>query len=864
MNGQTVKSNVMDPNADIAVDDAAASLGVSPSARSGNPLKLKLILCAFFLLILTLGFNAMFSFGSLDKLYTESVVSNHRIIGETLKKKFENSLYFAKDIRKFTWINPMLVETRRSIIRKIMNINIPGGSAVKPVSDSDISVSVSLPNGQVLFSTHTGLVNTYLPEHARKSYDEIGKEKTSAGTTHCVKHKNSYIITLPVRDSNHYWVATIAMFFDKNPLNIHLKAILLKNIRPLLVILLCSVVLLTFLLHCITPNRIDVENSPKKRIAVTIFVVIGAAQIVFTGLNAHTLKTHYLIIGKHKTEMLATLLQEDLEAFLNRGIDLENLVEKYSWIHELIEFSPELNAITVFDKNQYSLLETKQPQTKPLSTAYRWLSDLLFEKERLLESEFLLPVHSKNSGHIAGYIATSISKNLLAKEIANIVMDAVTMMIISLLLMVELLVFLFLFIRKPRYEEKETAESIPYSLMRPATFLILFGIDISISFIPLHMGKLYRPILGLSKDMVMGLPISVEFLFVGLAIFISGMWNDRRGWHEPFLAGLVLAGTGMLYSWAAPDVVHFIISRAFVGIGYGFLLLAAQGFVIAYSDETNRTHAFAQFIAGLYAGSICGGATGALLADRIGYRSVFCIGAFILYGVIGYSLLFMRKAMKRPQSRSSEAPVSTPVKAHLIPFMKNRIVLSLVFLSSLPASIAAVGFLNYFSPIYLNRLGATQATIGRVLLIYGISLIYIGPYISRHVDASQNKKHYIFMGCVLGSMTFLTFYFLNGLLATIVAALLLGLSSCLIIASQSAYLLKLKVTRNLGDGKAIGIFRASSRVGQALGPIVFSGLIMSTMIENSITQIGLMYLLTAFLFLLMTHRDDIQYERWQQ
>lgn len=863
MNTQTANGKViaLEPNA--IIDDSVVSYSSFQSGRMRNLLKLKLILCALCLLLLTLGFNALFSFDSLDKLYAEYVVSNYRIVGETLKRNLENSLYFTKDIRKFTWINPILAETKRSIISQIMDKNIPGGLAVKPVSDFDNSVSVALPNGRVLFSTHESLVNMLLPDKARKNYDEIGTEKASSGRFYYVKHKNSYIITLPVRDSKGGWVATIVILFDEKPLSSHLKTVLLKSIQSLMIILLGGIILIMFLIHRMTPDTADVAKFPKKKIALGIFLVIGAAQIIFSALNIHTLKKHYLIIGQQKTEILATLVQEDFENYIDKGIDLENLVVKYLWIRKILESSPELNAVTIFDKDQYPLLETTQSQIEPLSPVYRRLIYLFFKNQHPSDSGLRLPIRLRNSGKIAGYIATRISKGLFTKEITHMVMDAVTMMVVSLLLLVELLVFLFLFIQDPRYAEKEP-KSIHYNVMRPATFFILFGIDISISFIPLHMGKLYRPIFGLAKDTVMGLPISIEFIFVGLAIFISGIWNDRRGWHEPFLAGLVIAGTGELYSWAAPDVLHFILSRAIVGFGFGCLLLAAQGFVIAHSDEESKAQALAQFIAGLYAGSICGGATGALLADRIGYRSVFCIGAFILFGVIGYSLLFMRKAMKRPQGRLSEPSQTAAVKGNVIPFMKNKIVLSLILLSSLPASIAVVGFLHYFSPIYLNRIGATQATIGRVIMIYGISLIYIGPFISRHVDASSNKKYYIFMGCILGSMTFLTFYFCNGLVATIVGVFLLGLSSSLVIASQSAYLLKLKVTRNLGDGKAIGIFRASSRVGQALGPIIFSGLIVGTKIENGIGQIGLMYLLTALLFLLMTQRDDVQYEKWKK
>jgi hypothetical protein len=63
------------------------------------------------------------------------------------------------------------------------------------------------------------------------------------------------------------------------------------------------------------------------------------------------------------------------------------------------------------------------------------------------------------------------------------------------------------------------------------------------------------------------------------------------------------------------------------------------------------------------------------------------------------------------------------------------------------------------------------------------------------------------------------------------------------------------VTQELGEGKAIGIFRSTSRVGQMLGPIVFSAMIAATGIKSGITILGFAYLITALLFLVFTHSD---------
>jgi len=160
--------------------------------------------------------------------------------------------------------------------------------------------------------------------------------------------------------------------------------------------------------------------------------------------------------------------------------------------------------------------------------------------------------------------------------------------------------------------------------------------------------------------------------------------------------------------------------------------------------------------------------------------------------------------------------------------------------------------MNYFSYIYLNRAGVSQSTIGRVMMIYGICLIYVGPFISKYVDAARDKRLFIFCGCLLDSSAFLVFNIIEGLLAAALAILLLGLSSSLVLPAQSAYALKIKVTKDLGDGKAIGIFRASSRIGQVAGPVIFGWLIMATNIERGITYFGFAYFLTALMFFLLT------------
>ena len=215
----------------------------------------------------------------------------------------------------------------------------------------------------------------------------------------------------------------------------------------------------------------------------------------------------------------------------------------------------------------------------------------------------------------------------------DIAMDSLTVLVISILFSVEMLILIFKYVERQIQNslEKGSAGVVHYGVMRPIAFLFLFGVDISISFVPLHMQSLYIPFLGLSRDTIMGLPISAEFLFAGIGILISGGWLDRRGWHEPFIGGLLLASLGFVYSGLAPNALHFIVSRGFVGLGYGLGLMAAQAFVINYSDSKTKTQGLANLLAGIFAGGICGGAAGAMMAEMVGYRMTFYLARSFFY-----------------------------------------------------------------------------------------------------------------------------------------------------------------------------------------------------------------------------------------
>lgn len=831
---QAVMNGIRDIDSHAAESYSAPDFYYYKSDRS---IQIKLIISAICLLISALGFNVMLTLSSLEKLYIESFVSQYSTVGKELQRKIGKALAFGKSIEKFVGMEGLLTETKENIGQII--------SDKQKVAD-DISVSVAVSDGQILYSTDETLRNTIQP-----------RTKTSRATSHYIRYKNRYIIPLSVNSSlKNEQVATILISFDETPIRDMFRSVLIRNCKIITIIITVASL---FLLFCFTKmlKNMDIRNFPKTRISIIMFLVIGISQIVFTGLNTNSFKDYYMQISGEKITLLGKLLKQNIEYLLNKGIRVDKLVKMDAMLGEVVAAAPELENIVITDYKGNRLYAASPKGVidfqKASSGNIGIIGDLTPDTNYSISLEFRKTGDSPAEvEHYSGKIFANISEKVLTGRLKEIMLDSATVIAISIFFFVELLFLVFQYIEKPLAEIGQRPV-VKYSAMRPVVFMFFIGIDICVSFLPLHMEKLYDPIIGLSKDMVMGLPISIQMFFTAISVLIAGVWCDRRGWHEPFLGGLFLSSMGFFYSWLAPNAIHFIFSLGLVGLGYGLSLMSCQGFVIAYTDHKERAHGLAQIYAGIYAGSVCGGAAGAMIADRIGYEKVFLIGAICLLIVIVYTIFSMYPAMHKPvRVIADTVEKSGSGIIQFFKFITNGKVISLILFSGFPAAVALVGFLNYFSPIYLKKIGTSQSDIGRVFMIYGVCYMYVSPILTKYISDSPHKKAYIAVSGILGGLAFISFYHIkafSGMLAVAISILLLGLSACF-AAMRNAYGLNFEISQDIGQGKAMGIFYSTARLGQVVAPILFAWMFLTAGIDQSVSILGASYLLISLLFLL--------------
>lgn len=831
-----------------AQDVLATPDGRTPSAS----VRFRLIFGAIFLLCLALGFNALLTINKLESLYVNAVVSKYAISAKDLQRKLEKSLRFGKSIQKFVGMDEVLAETHANLNREVFH-NADGSIEAKKNSSlsggGHTSVSVSDPDGHILYSTDSFFVGTVLPEHAMARI-EPEKGRISQGIASAYTQVGSdYLILAPVFQQNEKWVATIVVKFSRAQIRDLMHDLMETDALVIGAILGIGVLLLILLLNPYTKNVSDARGFPRKKISWIMFSVILFAQIVFSGINLYLFKNYYLKINSEKAAVMATILKEDVEFLLGKGLRLDKLFRMDVMLGEILTAAPELDRIAIYDK---------YPANAPLYIAEKENGGnrTSVNAEKTVESGFKLRMRidgETGGGDVEGAVIAELSRKTLFNRLREIALDSLTVLVISILFFVEIQILIFQFLGRHGVFRKDRHE-LSYQVVRPAAFLFLFGVDLSISFLPLYTETLYEPLWGMDVDVAIGLPISAEFLMVGISILLAGIWIDKRGWREPLLMGIVLALAGTIHSWLSSDMLSFIVSRGIVGLGYGCVIMAAQGFTIAKTDDRRKAQGLSQLWAGVYAGSICGAAAGAMLAERIGFNPVFIAGAGFLLLAFCYTLVFMTSAEDGAAASVPVQPAAVRVVGRdIFRYVTNRNVVALLLFASLPSSLAFVGFLYYFSPVYLNRIGASQSNIGRVYMIYGICLIYIAPYISRFVDASENKKGFIFLSGFLGGVGFLTFYFFGGVAATAITVLMLGLSGS--FDASRAFALKFKVTRELGEGKAMAIFNSGGRIGQVLAPLAFGWLIAGWGVNRGVVWFGVAYLVSALLFFMLTQND---------
>jgi predicted MFS family arabinose efflux permease len=296
----------------------------------------------------------------------------------------------------------------------------------------------------------------------------------------------------------------------------------------------------------------------------------------------------------------------------------------------------------------------------------------------------------------------------------------------------------------------------------------------------------------------------------------------------------------------ADSVAEIAWWRGMAGAGYALATIACQEYVLDCVPAQHRARAIGVFVAVVIGGTFCITAVSRVLADRLGFRNVFLVGAGLTLLAGGLALRLFVPAHGTPAA----ARRHVPLPQYLAPLRSGRL-LALLFGIAIPANVLMAAFLWYLVPLILANLGARPSDIGRALMLYHLLILLLGPA-ARLADVAGRPSHLVGAGATLSGLGLIVPSVWPGLWPVVAAICVAGVAHAAIRAPQVVVALGIaeRSLQHLGPAPVLGALRLFERVGSIAGLLVTALLATRFGYIQALGLTGLLVLIGAFVFIM--------------
>jgi predicted MFS family arabinose efflux permease len=353
-------------------------------------------------------------------------------------------------------------------------------------------------------------------------------------------------------------------------------------------------------------------------------------------------------------------------------------------------------------------------------------------------------------------------------------------------------------------------------VIRLPLFLFVFSEEMLRPFFPLYVDDIYATSgSGLDPNLAVSLPMSLFMACAAIGTTAAGVWSDRYGSRRIFCLGSGLAAAGLFLTALIPNYWALVGWRCVGALGYGLVFIAAQSYVLRNSSAANRAKSVAIYAGAITAADICGPAIGGVIADRFGPTAVFfTASAMVAIGAVIVWLLLREDAdpVERP-----------PLKlAYFLELARNPRFVMLLLCLAIPAKLMLTGFLFYLVPQFGAALGNGEATIGQIIMLYGLMGL-VGTPVSAFLSDRIGREAVIAgLGGLLAGAGAVGMWFGASTWTLTAAVAALGLGQAIAVAPQLALVPRIcpNEVGKMGLTTVVSVYRISERLGGVIGPFV--------------------------------------------
>jgi len=375
--------------------------------------------------------------------------------------------------------------------------------------------------------------------------------------------------------------------------------------------------------------------------------------------------------------------------------------------------------------------------------------------------------------------------------------------------------------------------------IRMALFLFSVGTEIATAFLPLYARAAERPA-WLSAELAAAAPLLLYLFAVAMVSPFSGALARRFGPRRLFLASVppaVLALAAMGFSDSAAGISLW---RGVMAFFYATATIACQEYAVRASLGRASTRPFSVFAAVVYGGVFCGSALGGVLAGRFGFAAAFMVGAAITFLAGVLAMIAMR-------GRAGDPVIAQPPARQAQKRWVDIRFLALLFGIAVPMNAATAIFIWYLTPLILASSGSGPAEIARVVMLYYLSAVLLGPTIVSASDGRSSPVALVVSGAFASGGVLMSLTLWSGFWAILSAVLGLGLSHTVMRAPL--YALAAGDISN-SDTRLAGL-RMIERVGAILGLGTSALLLYDIGAEISIRALGVVVLSGVALYVIV-------------
>ena len=780
--------------------------------RATRKLRINALLLGLGVLIVTLGFNVLLSVSTLNTLATDMVLSGYRSGAERLARDIERGMRFGKPLSSFAGMEEMLAELEQSTagIHRVMVADARGlplyaQPALDHAADAPRQPDAVIPAADAS------------PQSVRKTGE-------------------GYRLLIPLRHKTP--VGWLVVDIDGKRINAATENFL--RLSSLLLAAACLVVglILAGRLGLLTGQQaVGTSLSSMTRM---LLVIIGTAQVLYACGTLALFDTYVKQAIRTKADILADATGRDFEYLIHKGVDIASLRGTDQALAQLLAANNELAGVRLLTPEGTAIASAGQT------------SDASLTLEKSLNTYW--PSRFRQKQEVLR-LQLALRPQAITERISALALDLGASLLISFLLLLELSKLLGLIAQRTLPPDatlaalEGTHRSRAVQALRAAGFVFFLGYDMGISFIPLLARELYEPFLGLSRDVAIGLPISAEMVSAGVALLFSGGFSLRYGWQKVFAAGTLAAALGLFMGGMANSLHLLILGRIAAGFGFGLVLMAGQ---IGTLGKANAGAGLTSVFAGIFSGSICGSAAGAMLADHISFQAVLATAACTILLAL-FTIILGKEPAAAPGANAAAQPM--PTQGHmfsgcmqLLQDPRMHIVLLLV---GIPAAMCLTGFLHYLLPLRLANAHVDQSDIGRIFMLYDLCFITAGPLLGRWIDHRKDKSLFLTLTGLFSGITLLIAAKATGMAGAAAAVVTLGLAQCLAAPASMICILTLASAQRLGREKTASVYRGLERMGQVAGPVVFALAISAMTAANALLLMGSVICALSLLFHLL-------------